>query len=48
VKGKIILMDPKVPKQCALLVSVGWRQGGSLGIEHGKVIRKGLFEFAAG
>jgi hypothetical protein len=31
------LKDPQGPKQCALLVSVAWKQGGTLGIEHGKV-----------
>ena len=31
------MTDPKVPKQCTLLVSVGWKQG-----EHGKVTGKEL------
>jgi hypothetical protein len=44
----LILTGPKVPKQCALLVSVGWQQGGTLGIERRKVVGKGLFELAAG
>jgi len=34
--------ESKVPKQCALLVSVGWKQDG-----HGKVTGKGMSQFAA-
>jgi hypothetical protein len=37
VGGKWNLTDPKVPEQCALLVSVGRKQGGTLGIELGNV-----------